>query len=57
MDNVTLGSGVIIFVKITIGNNVFVGSGSVVNKDVPDNCIVNGNIARIISRNGIRTNE
>ena len=33
---------------VTIGENVKVGAGSVVTKDVPDNCIVTGNPARII---------
>jgi acetyltransferase-like isoleucine patch superfamily enzyme len=33
---------------INIGNNVVVGAGAVVVKDVPDNCIVAGNPARII---------
>ena len=46
--NVSLGAGVIIIGDITIGNNVVVGAGSVVTKDVPDNCIVAGNPARII---------
>ena len=47
-DNVTLGVNVCIVGKIKIGNNVTVGAGSVVTKDVPDNCIVVGNPARII---------
>lgn len=47
-DNVNLGSNVIIIGKITIGNNVIVGAGSVVVKDVPDNCTVAGNPAKII---------
>jgi len=33
---------------VTIGENVKVGAGAVVTKDVPDNCIVTGNPARII---------
>lgn len=47
-DNVSLGANVNIIGKITIGNNVIVGAGSVVVKDVPDNCVVAGNPARII---------
>ena len=31
-----------------IGNQVVVGGGSVVTKDVPDNCMVAGNPARVI---------
>ena len=47
-DNVSLGANVNIIGDIKIGNNVIVGAGSVVVKDVPDNCIVAGNPARII---------
>ena len=46
--NVTLGANVTIIGPITIGDNVIIGAGSVVVKDVPDNCIVAGNPARII---------
>ena len=47
-DNVSLGASVIIIGNVRIGNNVTVGAGSVVVKDVPDNCIVAGNPAKII---------
>lgn len=47
-DNVTLGANVVIIGGITVGNNVVVGAGSVVVKDVPDNCIVAGNPAKIL---------
>ena len=47
-DNVSLGANVTIMGGVHIGNNVVVGAGSVVVKDVPDNCIVAGNPARII---------
>lgn len=47
-NNVSLGANVNIMGDITIGNNVIVGAGSVVVKDVPDNCIVAGNPAKII---------
>lgn len=47
-DNVTLGANVTIIGNIYIGNNVMVGAGSVVVKDVPDNCIIAGNPAKII---------
>ena len=33
---------------VTIGENAVVGAGSVVTKDVPNNCIVVGNPAKII---------
>lgn len=47
-DNVSLGANVTIIGDVTIGNNVSIGAGSVVVKDVPDNCTVVGNPARII---------
>lgn len=49
-DNVYLGANVCIIGNIKIGNNVIVGAGAVVVKDVPDNCVVAGNPARIIKR-------
>lgn len=39
---VTIGTNATILPKITIGSNVIVGAGSVVTKDVPDNCLVVG---------------
>jgi len=47
-DNVDVGANVVIIGDITIGNNVTIGAGSVVVKDVPDNCVVAGNPARVI---------
>ncbi len=49
-NNVTVGCHAAIIGDITIGNNVTIGAGSVVVKDVPDNCIVAGNPARIIKQ-------
>lgn len=42
-DNVTLGVNVTIIGGVSIGNNVTIGAGSVVVKDVPDNCVAAGN--------------
>ena len=50
-DNVSLGANVTIIGNVTIGNNVVIGAGSVVVKDVPDNCVVVGNPGRIITKN------
>lgn len=50
-DNVSLGAAVTIIGGIHIGNNVTVGAGSVVVKDVPDNCVVAGNPATVIKYN------
>lgn len=47
-DNVSIGANVNIIGNVTIGNNVIIGAGSVVVKDVPDNCVVAGNPAKII---------
>lgn len=44
-----MGRGsVVINPGIHIGNNVVIGSGSVVTKDIPDNVIVVGNPAKVI---------
>jgi acetyltransferase-like isoleucine patch superfamily enzyme len=34
--------------KVTIGNNVVIGSGSVVTKDIPDNVIAVGNPCKVV---------
>lgn len=47
-DNVTLGVNVAIIGAIHIGDNVTIGAGSVVVKDVPSNCVIAGNPAKII---------
>lgn len=41
-DNCVFGANSSIIGKITIGNNVFVGAGSIITKDVPNNAIVVG---------------
>jgi putative colanic acid biosynthesis acetyltransferase WcaB len=49
-NNVDVGANSCIIGGISIGNNVAIGAGSVVVKDVPDNCIVAGNPAKIIRK-------
>ena len=44
----SIGSGATILANLTIGENAMVGAGSVVTRDVPANCIVTGNPARIL---------
>jgi acetyltransferase-like isoleucine patch superfamily enzyme len=44
----SIGSGSTILANLTIGENAIVGAGSVVTKDVPANCIVAGNPARVL---------
>ncbi|WP_417885234.1 serine O-acetyltransferase [Zunongwangia sp.] len=48
---VDIGSNVCIIGPIHVGNNVKIGAGSVVVKDIPDNCIVVGNPAKVIKKN------
>lgn len=47
-NNVFIGMNTTILKGVTIGSNVIIGAGSLVNKDIPDNCIVAGNPARVI---------
>ena len=47
-NNVSLGANVTIIGPVHIGNNVIIGAGSVVVKDVPDDCVVAGNPAKVI---------
>jgi acetyltransferase-like isoleucine patch superfamily enzyme len=48
-DNVWIGAGSIILPGTTIGRNSVVGAGSIVNKDVPSNCLfVNKAEGRIV---------
>lgn len=49
-DNVYIGAGSTILGGIKIGNNVTIGAKTVVLKDVPDNCVVVGNPAKIIKK-------
>lgn len=48
-ENTLIGVGSIVAPGLTIGKNCFVAAGSVVTKNVPDDAIVRGNPARIIS--------
>ena len=45
-----INPGCIITAGVTIGENSIISVGSVVTNDVPDNCIVAGNPARIIKK-------
>jgi len=46
--NAWIGAGSTILPGVTIGENAIVAAGAVVNKDVPDNCIVGGVPAKFI---------
>lgn len=50
--NVVVGAGAKILGNIQLGDYVRVGAGSIVLRDVPDNCTVVGVPGRIVSRNG-----
>lgn len=51
-DNVYIGPGAKIVGHVVIGNNVAIGANAVVTHDVPDNAVVGGIPASIISMNG-----
>lgn len=55
-DNVKICTGAIVVGAITIGKNVTIGAGAVITKNVPDNTIVVGNPARIVSKDGVKVN-
>ena len=46
--NCWLGAGVIVMPGVTIGDNVVVGAGSVVTKDLPSNVVAVGNPCRVM---------
>lgn len=47
-DNVSIGSGAVVVGAINIGNNVRIGANSYVDKDIPNNVVVEGCPAKII---------
>ena len=49
-DDVWLGANVTVLPGVTIGNNVVVGAGAVVNKDIPDNSLAVGVPAQVIKK-------
>lgn len=51
-DNIYIGPGAKIVGKVTIGNNVAIGTNCVITKDIEDNAVVVGIPAKIISLNG-----
>ena len=46
--NCWLGAGVLVMPGVTIGDNVVVGAGSVVTKDLPDSVVAVGNPCKIL---------
>ena len=51
-ENVIVGTGAKILGNINIGNDVRIGAGSIVLRDVPNDCTVVGIPGRIVSRTG-----
>lgn len=49
-DNVWIGGNVCVLPGVKIGDNVVIGAGSVVTKDLPDNVIAAGNPCRVIRK-------
>ena len=49
-NNVDIGANVCIIGDITIGDNVVIGAGAVVTKNIPSDCVVVGNPARILEK-------
>ena len=47
-DDVWLGANCTVLPGVTIGSNVIIAAGAVVNRDVPDNCVFGGVPARFI---------
>ncbi len=46
--NCWLGAGVLVMPGVTIGDNSVVGAGSVVTKNIPENCVAVGNPCRVL---------
>lgn len=53
-DNCFIGFNAIVLAGVTIGDSVIVAGNALVVKDVPSNCVVMGNPARVVEQN-IRT--
>lgn len=47
-DNVWLGSNVVVFGGVSIGENSVIGAGSIVTRDVPANVVAYGNPCQVI---------
>ncbi|AFR22736.1 MULTISPECIES: transferase [Lactobacillus] len=48
-DNVYIGPSVCVVEDVKIGNNVTIGVGNVVTKDIPDNATAVRNYARVLN--------
>ncbi len=50
--NCWLGAGVIVMPGVTIGDNVVIGAGSIVTKDIPSNVVAVGNPCKVLREVG-----
>lgn len=55
--NCWLGAGVIVMPGITIGDNVVIGAGSIVTKDIPSNVVAVGNPCKVLREVNERDRE
>ena len=51
-----IGAGVLIMPGVTIGDNVVIGAGSVVTRDIPSNVVAVGNPCRVLREVGEKDN-
>ncbi|MEG2180552.1 MAG: sugar O-acetyltransferase [Bacteroidales bacterium] len=49
-NDVWFGAGVMVMPGVTIGDNVVIGAGSIVNKDIPSDCVAVGNPCKVIKK-------
>jgi maltose O-acetyltransferase len=52
-NNVWIGGNVCVLGGVHIGDNVVIGAGSVVVKDIPSNCVAVGNPCRVIKNTNV----
>ncbi len=48
--NCWLGAGVVVLPGVTIGDNVVIGAGSIVTKDIPSNVVAVGNPCKVLRK-------
>ncbi len=52
-----LGAGVVVLPGVTIGDNVVIGAGSIVTKDIPSNVVAVGNPCKVLREIGEKDKE
>jgi acetyltransferase-like isoleucine patch superfamily enzyme len=50
-NHVWIGTNCIILKGVSVGDGAVIGAGSIVNKDIPPNCLAVGNPAKVIKQN------